>query len=70
MDAGLQVTCERSVDGGDAVGRCADGLLHRNPGALLAGAGRTDPPSQASGAGEFVQECVAFRADGVKPADV
>ncbi len=54
MDAGLQVSCERRIDGGNAVDGCADGLLHGDPGTFLAGAGRAGTSAEACGAGELI----------------
>jgi hypothetical protein len=70
VDAGLQVSCQRFVDGDDAVDGCADGLLHGDPGTFVAGAGCAGTSAEAGGAGELVEECVAFGADQVQPADV
>jgi len=70
VDAGLQVPSERPVDGRDAAGGRADGLVHGHPGAFLAGAGGAGTPAGTGRAGELMQECVAFCAQRVKPADV
>jgi hypothetical protein len=70
VNAGLQVLSERPVNGRDAAGCRADRLLHRHPGAFLAGTGRAGPPAETGAAGELMQECVAFCAQRVKPADV
>src|SRR5450631_2131675 len=70
VDAGPEVPGERLIDGRDTVGRGADGLLHGDPGAFLAGAGGAATPPETGGAGELIQECVAFGAQGVQPAEV
>jgi hypothetical protein len=61
---------ERPANGRDAAGCRADGLLHGHPGAFLAGTGRASTPAETSGAGELMQECVAFCAQRGEPADV
>jgi hypothetical protein len=65
-----QVFCERLVDARDALGHRADGFLHGDPGAFLAGAGGPGASTQAGCTGEFVHKCIAFGADGFQPADV
>jgi hypothetical protein len=70
VDAGLQVPSERPVNGRDAAGGRTDRLLHGHPGAFLAGTGRAGTPAETGGAGEFMQERVAFCAQRVKSADV
>jgi hypothetical protein len=70
MDAGLQVLCERCIDSSNSVYGGADSHLHGDPGTFLAGAGRARTSAEACGAGELVQECVAFCAYRIQPADV
>ena len=61
---------EERVDGGDAIDCGGDRLLHRDPCAFLAGAGRPGAAAEAGGGASSPQQRVAFGVERVEPADV